>query len=100
MVEVTWTEQSLVDINNIAEFIAKDSHKYAQIQVQRFFKQVEVLESHPKAGRVVPELGIDKIRELIQGNYRIIYEIISESSISILTVHHSRRLLSNNPSFD
>jgi plasmid stabilization system protein ParE len=56
MVEVTWTEQSLLDIDNIAEFIAKDSHKYAQIQVQRFFKQVEILESHPKAGRVVPEL--------------------------------------------
>ena len=98
MVEVTWTEQSLLDIDNIAEFIAKDSHKYAQIQ--RFFKQVEILESHPKAGRVVPELGVDKIRELIQGNYRIIYEIISESRISILTVHHSRRLLSNNPSVD
>ena len=37
MVKVIWTDQSIDDINNIAEFIAKDSFKYAQIQVNTFF---------------------------------------------------------------
>jgi addiction module RelE/StbE family toxin len=100
MVEVRWTDQALSDIENIAEFISKDSFKYAEIQVQRFFSKVDVLISHPHSGRIVPETNNKLIRELIQGNYRIIYKIISVNQIDILTVHNSRKLLINNPAFD
>ncbi|MDQ3021191.1 MAG: type II toxin-antitoxin system RelE/ParE family toxin [Bacteroidota bacterium] len=55
--------------------------------------------SHPKAGRIVPELSDEKIRELIKGNYRIIYRIVNKKKVDIITVHHSKRLLSNNPLF-
>ncbi len=97
MVEIKWTLQSINDIENIAEFISKDSERYAQIQVQRFFEAVEILETNPIIGRVVPEFNNEIIRELILGNYRIIYHIVSKTLIDILTVHHSKRLLSNNP---
>jgi len=100
MVDVRWTDQSLEDIENIAEFIAKDSQKYARIQVQRFFERTEILLTHPKSGRVVPEINDEAIRELIQGNYRIIYRIVSRNHIDIITIHHSRRLLSNPPLFE
>ena len=100
MVEVKWTDQALDDIENIAEFIAKDSMKFAKVQTLRFFKSVEILEELPRAGRMVPELNIEELRELIQGNYRIIYQIISKNRIDIITVHLSRRLLSNNPLFE
>lgn len=99
MVEIRWTDQSLEDINNIAEFIAKDSERYAKIQVQRFFDKTELLIYHPTTGRVVPEAGDKTIRELILGNYRIIYLIVNPEQIDILTVHHGRRLLKNNPVF-
>ncbi|MCK4664821.1 MAG: type II toxin-antitoxin system RelE/ParE family toxin [Bacteroidales bacterium] len=95
MVRIIWTDQSIVDIDNIAEFIAKDSERYAKIQAERFFDRVEILISHPFAGRIVPEINNKTIRELIIGNYRIIYKIISKYQINILTIHHSRRLLSN-----
>ncbi len=42
MVEIKWTEQSIDDINNIAEFIGKDSIKFAKIQVQLFFDKTEI----------------------------------------------------------
>lgn len=93
MAEVNWTDQSLNDILNIAEFIAKDSEKYAKVQVGRFFEAVAVLEKQPKAGRIVPETEKESIREIILGNYRIIYKIVSKAKIDILTVHHSARLL-------
>jgi toxin ParE1/3/4 len=96
-VEVRWTLYSLSDIENIAEYISKDSPFYAQVQVQRFFDRAEILETHPNTGRVVPEIGRDDIRELIEGNYRVIYRVISDSRIDILTVHHGSRLLENNP---
>jgi toxin ParE1/3/4 len=96
-VEVRWTLYSLGDIENIAEYIFKDSPFYAQVQVQRFFERAEILEILPNAGRVVPEIGKEEIRELIEGNYRLIYRVISDSRIDIITVHHSSRLLENNP---
>lgn len=96
MVKVNWTVQSINDIENIADFIAKDSERYAKIQVDRFFKAVEVLEINPKIGRLVPEFNNETIRELILGNYRIIYHFVSADLIDILTVHHSSRLLPNN----
>ena len=100
MVRVSWTDQALDDIENIAQFIAKDSLKYANIQVQRFFDKAEILTTHPHAGRIVPEMNQDSLRELIQGNYRIIYHIVTDNQIDIITVHHSRRLLTNNPEFE
>lgn len=96
MVKINWTSQSINDIENIAEFIAKDSERYAQIQTQRFFEAVEVLQTNPKIGRVVPEFKSDVVRELILGNYRVIYHLVSKDLIDILTVHHSKRLLSAN----
>ena len=99
MVEVKWTDQSLEDIHNIAEYIAADSEKFASIQVEKFFERVEVLNKYPTVGKVVPEVGKQNIRELISGNYRIIYKIISKSRIDILTVHHASRLLLNSPAF-
>jgi toxin ParE1/3/4 len=90
MVEIRWTLQSLEDIENIAEFIAKDSEKYAKIQVQRFFDCVEILRTQPILGRKVQEIENIEIRELIIGNYRIIYRLVSEIQIDILTIHHSR----------
>lgn len=99
MVQVNWTAQSLEDIDNIAEFIARDSQKYALIQVDRFLDQVEALNKQPLLGKPVPEVNDKNIPEILQGSYRIIYRLVSEDKIDILTIHHSRRLLSNNPIF-
>jgi len=95
MVEIKWTFQSVDDINSIADYIAKDSFKYANLQIKRIFARAEILNKTPLSGRIVPELNNPKIRELILGNYRIIYKIINKKRIDILTVHHSARQLIN-----
>ena len=93
MARLNWTDQSVVDLTNIADFIAKDSVRYAKITVLRFRTAARQLKSFPLIGRKVPETGIDNIRELILGNYRIIYSIFSADRIDILTVHHSAKRL-------
>ena len=90
MVKIIWTERSLSDLEDIAEFIAKDSEKYAKLTIEKIIDQTSILEKQPLIGRIVPESNDKKIRELIIGNYRIIYEK-KEFSIHILTVHHSKR---------
>ena len=99
MVKIEWTVQSIGDIENIADFISKDSFRYAQIQVKRFFDIVLILETNPEFGRIVPELNNHTIREILVGSYRIVYHIVSVERIDVLTVHHSKRLLVNNPLF-
>lgn len=93
MAKLNWTEQSIDDLVNIAEFIAKDSTKFSQIQIRRIRERAKILKRQPLLGRIVPEMGNDSIREVILGSYRIIYKVITPKRIDILTVHHSSKSL-------
>jgi toxin ParE1/3/4 len=94
MVKIIWTQRSLTDLKSIAEYISKDSAKYASLSIERIIDVTKHLENNPRIGRMVPELGRnDKIREIIFGNYRIIYKITSNLTVHILTVHHSAKRL-------
>jgi addiction module RelE/StbE family toxin len=95
MAKIKWTPQSLEDIEAIANFITRDSSYYARMFTIKVFEAVDRLELFPESGRVVPELNRKEIREVIIGNYRIIYKIRGES-VEILTVYHSSRLLDVN----
>lgn len=99
MVKVVWTDSAILDLNDIGEFISKDSVRYAQITVEKLFNAVDILERHPKAGKMVPEFEEDLIRELIRGSYRIVYHIIDEFRIDIISVHNCARLIGNTYDF-
>ena len=88
MAQVIWTKLALADLDTIHEFIAKDSPYYAQKTIEKIFERVIVLEKFKFIGRIVPEFNQKHIRELIEGNYRIVYRI-SKTKIEILRVHHS-----------
>jgi toxin ParE1/3/4 len=97
MAEIVWSPRAIKDIDEIANYIAKDSLQYAEAQARLFFSTAEVLEAYPHRGRIVPEIGLSTIRQLLCGHYRIIYEVLKEGKVGILTVHHQSRLLKNNP---
>lgn len=99
MARISWTPQALDDIESICEFIARDAPRYGQVFASRVFNAVEKLQTFPLSGRAVPEIAQDDIREIILGNYRIIYRIIGEE-VQILTVHHSARLLDESRLFN
>ena len=90
MAKLIWSDQAISDLEGIGDFIGQDSEKFAKITVKKLFERALILKTFPTMGRIVPEKNSSKIRELIEGNYRIIYEIISELEIHILTIHHSR----------
>jgi len=94
MVQINWTYQAKDDLKSIALYISTDSIKYARLQINKIKERTQVLKSFSKSGRVVPEIGDENIRELIEGQFRIIYKICSMSKIDILTIYHSARDLS------
>jgi len=93
MAEIVFTKQAIQDIEDIALYVSIDSVHYASLEVKKIFKKAESLELQPSIGRIVPELKIKSVREVIEGNYRIIYRIVNKDLIHILTVYHSRRQL-------
>lgn len=94
MVKIVWTEISTVDLKEIFDFIADDSVRYALITTQKIYQRAQEIVENPFLGRTVPEFNEKFIREIIEGNYRIIYRIKSEIQVDILRVFHSARLLS------
>jgi addiction module RelE/StbE family toxin len=93
MAKIRWTNLALNDLQDIYDYVAKDSPKFADRLMDKIIERVDVLEHHPKIGRKVPEFDNEQIRELIEGNYRIIYRIESDDQLGIARVHHAARML-------
>ncbi|MFM6975338.1 MAG: type II toxin-antitoxin system RelE/ParE family toxin [Sphingobacteriaceae bacterium] len=91
MVKLIWTNQAIYDLNTIGDYIAESLANYALITVQKLFEKPTILKTFPIAGRIVPEKNQTDLRELIEGNYRIIYQLSSNDTIHILTIYHSSR---------
>ncbi|MBK7303932.1 MAG: type II toxin-antitoxin system RelE/ParE family toxin [Saprospiraceae bacterium] len=94
MVKVVWTKLALDDLKIIHTSISLDSTSYAGRFIDKLLNRVRQLENFPRSGRIVPEFGIENIRELIEGNYRIVYKLNNEG-VFIVRVHHSSMMLSD-----
>lgn len=88
---IVWSPLALERVEDIAQYIAEDKPSAAVEWVEGVFDTVERLADFPESGRVVPEVGGRRIREVIFGTYRIIYSV--RDQIDILTVRRSSQLL-------
>ncbi len=89
---IIWSPLALERVNEIADYIAEDDAKAARLFLIDIFGAVARLESLPNSGRVVPEVKHPNIREIIFGNYRVIYHV-ERKRVSILTVRHGKQRL-------
>jgi len=96
MVKLIWALRALNDLNEIGDYISKDSILYAKNTINGIINSVKILKQFPKSGKVMPELMQDDIREISKGNYRIIYKLKDADIVEIITVHHTSKYF--NPS--
>lgn len=92
MSRVVWTRQALEDVESIRDYVARDSAHYARLLTERLVATVERLELFPASGRVVPEVGDPGLREIVEGNYRLVYRLTDDVA-EVVTVFHGARLL-------
>ncbi len=90
--KIIWSPVAIERVTEIAEYIAFDNPTAAQKWVEQVFTKVGLLQSSPQMGRIVPEIEREEIREIVYGNYRIVYHL-SVRKISILTVRHGKQIL-------
>ncbi len=93
MVRIRFTKQSLFDLKEIYDYISYDSKKYAQYQILKIRNSIKILKQYQFSGKIVEEYNDENIREIIEGNYRIIYKILGDDRIDIITIHHGARSL-------
>lgn len=90
--KVFWTEKAIERISEIAGYIARDNLSAAERWAEKIIHKMESLSEFPKSGRKVPELDKKEYRELVFGNYRVIYRI-SGKTLYVLTVRHFKQVL-------
>jgi len=90
--KIIWSPIAVDRVSEIAGYIAQDDPVAARNWIETVFKKVEELKAFPESGRVVPETDNKAIRELIYGNYRVIYRL-EKKRISVLTVRHGKQIL-------
>ncbi|MCC6160463.1 MAG: type II toxin-antitoxin system RelE/ParE family toxin [Deltaproteobacteria bacterium] len=89
---VRWTRRAAFDLAAIATFIVADNPVAAKRLVKSIRASAKKLARFPRMGRVVPEFGDETVREIVVGNYRIVYRI-GEKTIDVLTVFEGHRLM-------
>ena len=90
--KIIWSPLSVDRASEITDYIARDKPSAAEKWIEGVFSRVEQLKTSPEIGRIVPEIGNNQFRELIYGNYRIIYRV-EKKQISILTIRHGMQIL-------
>ncbi len=87
-----WTKESLIKLKEIEEYIASDNPQAAIEFVDKLISLAETISGNPEKGRIVPELSIKQIREIVYKKYRIVY-FVKKNSVEILTVFEGHKLL-------
>lgn len=90
--KVLWTEQALVRLAEIEAFVGSQNPVAAVALIARLVARGESLAKRWRRGRGLPELPSSSLRELVEGNYRIVYRHRA-GAIEVLTVFEGHRLV-------
>ena len=87
-----WSEESLLRLIEIEDFIAEDTPPAAVEFIDHLISQAELILGNPEMGRIVPEFSNPEIRELLIRGYRMVCRR-GRDTIMILTVFEGHRLI-------
>ena len=96
MASIQIANSAKLDFKEIFDFISRQSIQNAEKLVSTIKKEILILEKYPEIGQIVKEINDPDFREIKIYKYRVIY-YFQDEKISIVTIHHSSRLLKNNP---
>ncbi|MBN7809667.1 type II toxin-antitoxin system RelE/ParE family toxin [Algoriphagus sp. H41] len=91
--KIVWSNRALVDLDDIFQFYSLiASTDVAQKLTGKILNRVRILTSYPEVG-IAESWGIElpfEYRSLIEGNYKIIYRIIDQTTILVARVFDTR----------
>lgn len=87
-----WTDRARRDLLSIGGIIARENPQGARGFLARLQVRARRAARFPRSGRIVPEFGREDLREIIEGNYRIVVRV-RKASVEVLTVFEDHPLL-------
>lgn len=87
---VIWSPSARTDLKAIVSYVAEQDREAALRLGQLIIESSRQIESFEFSARVVPEYGVDDLRERIVRNYRVIFRV-RENQIQIVRVWHAAR---------
>lgn len=90
--KIFWSPLAVDRLEDIFEYISKDNEVAAKKMITKIFMRVETISKNPERGRKVPEANREEIREIFEGEYRIIYRV-EPKKVSILSIRNFKQLL-------
>jgi len=90
--KLRWTLRARRDLEEIGTYISRDSPAAARRWIERLRDRARKAAQAPQAGRVVPEIERENVREVLLRSYRIVYRV-GRDFIEVLTVFEGHRLL-------
>lgn len=100
MGQVRWSRRIIAELHEAREYLQPFSPASAERLTDAIFAKGTLLENQPLLGRVVPEAERPDVRELFYKKYRLIYRVVSETEILMLTLHPALRPLVADSLFD
>ncbi len=92
MAQIRWSLTASTDLQEIEDFIARDSVFHAVTFVDCIVESTATLLKTPHIGRVVPEFNRQDLREVIFRGYRIVYLVQNDEVLILRVVHGARNL--------
>jgi len=90
--KLRWNPAAEYDLYDIHSYIAKDQPINADRFVARLIERAEEATLYPHKHRKAPELDRDDVREVFEGQYRIIFQVHTHE-VEVIAVLHGSRLL-------
>ncbi|MCE3267716.1 MAG: plasmid stabilization system [Solirubrobacterales bacterium] len=91
MPRISLSAQAEIDFDDIWFSIALSSPRAADRMLDRLAYRMSMLEDFPELGPARPELGAGA-RVLVEGNYLIIYRLVSDEVEVVRVMHGARDL--------
>ena len=94
--DIILSDKFLGRVEEFSDYISLDDIPTAIRWAREIVERCDQLKDHPQSGRNVPEFNRTEIRELIYGNYRIIYEV-KKDQVVVLTLWHASQKMPDEP---
>ncbi|MCH6259157.1 type II toxin-antitoxin system RelE/ParE family toxin [Puniceicoccaceae bacterium K14] len=90
--KVSFSPTARLDLREIVRYISLENEQAAERIGKALLSAAKNLSKFPRKGRIVPEFGIDSLREVHLPPYRIIYRVFEDpQTVEIIRIWHASR---------
>lgn len=93
MAQVVWSNPAIEDLHQLREFYTQFSEGYANRLIDKLIARVDILMNFPQSGRMAPQFSDGLTRELVSGDYSIIYRIQNADTVIISRIQNNSKPL-------